>query len=72
MPGRPPLVLLVIRALIALTVEAALLAWGLGGKSALLASPRALANTISRVRPTRLSTAPMPWVSQLAISSPRV
>ena len=43
MSGRPPLAVLVIRALIALAVEAALLAWGLGGVGALLASRRALA-----------------------------
>lgn len=43
MAGRPPIPLLVLRALIALAVEAALLAWGLGGPAALAASPRALA-----------------------------
>ncbi len=62
MPGRPPLPVLVVRALIALAVEAALLAWGLGGFAALAASPRALALlaiwgvtglTLSIVRPSR-------------------
>jgi|SRR5262245_20887952 len=62
MPPRPPLVVLVVRALVALAVEAALLAWGLGGVHALAASPRALALlviwgvagiTLSVSRPTR-------------------
>ena len=43
MKARPPLPVLVLRVLVALAVEAALLAWGLGGLAALLASPRALA-----------------------------
>jgi protein-S-isoprenylcysteine O-methyltransferase Ste14 len=43
MTGRPPLPVLVVRALIALAVEAALLVWGMGGLAALAASPRALA-----------------------------
>jgi len=62
MSGRPPLPLLVLRALVALAFEAALLAWGLGGLDALLASPRALALlaiwgitglTLSITRPVR-------------------
>jgi protein-S-isoprenylcysteine O-methyltransferase Ste14 len=62
MADRPPLPSLVGRALLALAVEAALLAWGLGGLAALLASPRALALlaiwgvtgiTLSIVRPVR-------------------
>ena len=62
MSGRPPLPLLVMRALLALAVEAALLAWGLGGPAALAASPRALALlaiwgvtgiTLSITRPVR-------------------
>ncbi len=62
MLGRPPLPLLVLRALLALAVEAALLAWGLGGLAALAASPRALALlaiwgvtglTLSITRPVR-------------------
>jgi len=43
MSARPPVVVSVVRALVALGVEAALLAWGLGGFGALAASPRALA-----------------------------
>ena len=43
MADRPPLPLVVVRVLVALAVEAALLAWGLGGFGALAASPRALA-----------------------------
>jgi len=43
MAARPPVPVLVLRALIALAFEALLLAWGLGGFSALVASPRALA-----------------------------
>jgi len=43
MAVRPPLPVLVLRALLVLAIEAALLAWGLGGLAALLASPRALA-----------------------------
>lgn len=39
----PPLPLRLARALIALAIEGALLAWGLGGLHALLATPRALA-----------------------------
>lgn len=42
MSDRPPLAVLVLRVLVALAIEAALLAWGLGGVRALLASPRAL------------------------------
>jgi len=62
MADRPPLPVLVLRALLALAVEAALLAWGLGGAAALLASPRALALvalwgvtgvTLSVTRPVR-------------------
>ena len=43
MSPRPPALVIVVRTLIALVVESALLAWGLGGVRALLASPRALA-----------------------------
>jgi protein-S-isoprenylcysteine O-methyltransferase Ste14 len=43
MPDRPALPLLVLRPLVVLAFEAALLAWGLGGFAALAASPRALA-----------------------------
>ena len=43
MSPRPPAVVIVARALVALAIESALLAWGLGGVRALLASPRALA-----------------------------
>ena len=62
MSGRPPLPLLVLRALVALAFEAALLAWGLGSFAALVASPRALALlaiwgvtglTLSITRPVR-------------------
>ena len=62
MSGRPPLPVLVLRALLALAFEAALLAWGLGGFAALFASPRALALlaiwgvtgiTLSITRPVR-------------------
>lgn len=62
MSGRPPLPLLVLRALVALAFEAALLAWGLGGFDALARSPRALALlaiwgvtglTLSITRPVR-------------------
>lgn len=62
MSPRPPLILLVVRALIALAFEAALLTWGLGGVAALAASPRALALlaiwgvvgvTLSVTRPAR-------------------
>ena len=62
MADRPPLPLLVLRALIALALEAALLAWGLGGVYALVISPRALALlaiwgvtgiTLSVTRPVR-------------------
>jgi len=42
MPDRPPLPVLLLRVLVALAIEAALLAWGLGGVQALLGSPRAL------------------------------
>jgi protein-S-isoprenylcysteine O-methyltransferase Ste14 len=41
--ARPPLPVIVLRVLVALAAETALLAWGLGGLAALLASPRALA-----------------------------
>ena len=60
--SRPPLPLLALRALVALALEAALLAWGLGGRDALAASPRALALlaiwgvtglTLSITRPVR-------------------
>ncbi len=62
MSARPPLPLLVLRVLVVLSLEAALLAWGLGGVAALLASPRAwalialwgiAAMTLSLARPTR-------------------
>jgi protein-S-isoprenylcysteine O-methyltransferase Ste14 len=43
MADRPPLSVLVLRAMLALAFETALLTWGLGGLAALLASPRALA-----------------------------
>src|SRR5262249_23324469 len=43
MSPRPPLPVLVLRALIALALEAALLTWGLGGPGALAHSPRAIA-----------------------------
>lgn len=43
MERRPPLPLLLLRALVATMLEGGLLAWGLGGLPALLASPRALA-----------------------------
>ena len=43
MAARPPLPVLVLRALLALAFEAVLLAWGLGGAAALAASPRAWA-----------------------------
>ena len=43
MSPRPPAVVIVTRALIVLAIESALLAWGLGGVGALLASPRAWA-----------------------------
>jgi protein-S-isoprenylcysteine O-methyltransferase Ste14 len=43
MSPRPPVVVIVARALVALAIESALLAWGVGGVRALLASPRALA-----------------------------
>jgi len=43
MSPRPPAVVIVARALVALAIESALLAWGVGGVRALLASPRALA-----------------------------
>ena len=43
MSDTPPLVMRLLRALIATAVEAALLAWGLGGFDALARSPRALA-----------------------------
>ena len=62
MTARPPAIVSVLRALVALAIEAALLAWGLGGFGALLASPRALALiaiwgavgiTLSLTRPSR-------------------
>ena len=43
MSPRPPALVVVTRALIVLAIESALLAWGLGGVHALLASPRAWA-----------------------------
>ncbi len=43
MVDAPPLPLRLARALVALAIEGALLAWGLGGAAALLASPHALA-----------------------------
>jgi len=43
MADRPPLPLVLVRVLVVLALEAALLAWGLGGLAALAASPRALA-----------------------------
>ena len=43
MSPRPPAPVIVARVLVALAIESALLAWGLGGVRALLASPRALA-----------------------------
>jgi protein-S-isoprenylcysteine O-methyltransferase Ste14 len=43
MADTPPLLLRLTRALVALAIESALLAWGLGGFPALFASPRALA-----------------------------
>ena len=62
MAARPPVLVSILRALVALAIEAALLAWGLGGVAALLASPRALALiaiwgvvgvTLSIARPAR-------------------
>jgi protein-S-isoprenylcysteine O-methyltransferase Ste14 len=62
MSSRPPASVLVARALIALAIESALLAWGLGGVRQLVASPRALALvalwgvvglTLSLARPAR-------------------
>jgi len=62
MSPRPPLPVLVLRALVALAFEAALLTWGLGGLAALAASPRAIALlviwgvvgvTLSVTRPVR-------------------
>lgn len=62
MAARPPVPVLVLRALIALAFEALLLAWGLGGFPALATSPRALALiaiwgvvgvTLSITRPVR-------------------
>jgi protein-S-isoprenylcysteine O-methyltransferase Ste14 len=62
MRPRPPAFVLVVRALIVLAFESALLAWGLGGPRALVASPRALALiavwgvvgvTLSFARPAR-------------------
>lgn len=62
MTGRPPAIVSVLRALVALAIEAALLAWGLGGFAALLASRRALSLiaiwgamgiTLSLTRPAR-------------------
>ncbi len=43
MSARPPLPVLLLRVLLAIAFEGVLLAWGLGGFAALLASPRALA-----------------------------
>jgi len=43
MSTRPPALVIITRALIVLAIESALLAWGLGGVRALLASPRAWA-----------------------------
>ena len=43
MSPRPPAPVIVVRIIVALAIESALLAWGLGGVRALLASPRALA-----------------------------
>ena len=43
MADRPPLPVIVLRVLIVSALEAALLAWGLGGLGALAANPRALA-----------------------------
>ncbi len=43
MADRPPLPVLLFRVLLVLAFETSLLAWGLGGPAALLASPRALA-----------------------------
>jgi len=43
MPTRPPLAALLVRVLLVLAFEAALLAWGLGGLDALAATPRASA-----------------------------
>ena len=62
MSPRPPALVLVIRPLIVLAIESALLAWGLGGVHALLNSPRAWALiaiwgvvglTLSFARPAR-------------------
>jgi len=62
MSARPPVIVLVVRALVALAIETALLAWGLGGFRALAASPRAWALiaiwgavgvTLSITRPAR-------------------
>ena len=61
-PASPPLPARLMRAVVALAFEAALLAWGLGGLAALLASPRALtliaiwgatAVTLTLTRPSR-------------------
>ena len=41
--SRPPAPVIVLRTLVVLALESALLAWGLGGARALVASPRALA-----------------------------
>ena len=62
MSPRPPLAVLVVRPLVVLALEAALLAWGLGGLHALATSPRAIALlvlwgvvgiTLSIARPAR-------------------
>ncbi len=62
MSARPPLPVLVLRALLAIAIEGVLLTWGLGGFGPLLATPRALALlaiwgvagiTLSVARPTR-------------------
>ena len=62
MSPRPPLAVLVVRPLVVLALEAALLAWGLGGLHALVTSPRAIALlvlwgvvgiTLSIARPAR-------------------
>ena len=62
MSPRPPVIVIVFRALIVLAIESALLAWGLGGFHALAASPRAWALiaiwgvvgvTLGLMRPTR-------------------
>ncbi len=60
--ARPPLLVLILRVVVVMGVEASMLAWGLGGYARLLASPRAIALVVSWVvsglvlsvvRPTR-------------------